>query len=243
MRRDLAKWVIYQDEALLVVNKPAGLPVLPDGYDQQAKYLVGVLRTQFGPLWVVHRLDRETSGVLVLARQGEIHRSLNQQFAGRSVKKAYLALVVGDPPWEERTVRLPLRADGDRQHRTVVDRQRGKRAITHLRVLERFGGFTWLEVVPETGRTHQIRAHLAALNLPIAVDALYGDGTPIYLSAIKPHYRKPSERAERPLLARLGLHAHALTLVHPQGQGVIDFEAPLPQDLATTLRALRRYRA
>jgi RluA family pseudouridine synthase len=189
----------------------------------------------------VHRLDRETSGVLVLARQGEVHRSLNRQFETRSVKKAYLALSVGEPPWEERTVRLPLRADGDRQHRTVVDPQRGKRAITHLRVLQRFGRFTWMEVLPETGRTHQIRAHLAALKLPIAVDALYGDGRPIYLSAIKPHDRKPSERVERPLLDRLGLHAHTLTFVHPQRQEVVDFEAPLPQDLARTLGALRRY--
>ncbi len=240
MVKDISTLVMYQDEALLVINKPAGLPVLPDGYDPQAEYLVGVLKAHFGPVWVVHRLDRQTSGVLLFARQAEAHRNLNRQFESHSVKKVYLALVVGNPSWEERTIRLSLRPDGDRQHRTVVDPRHGQRAVTHLRVLERFGRFTWMQAIPETGRTHQIRAHLAAVGLPIAVDALYGNGNPIYLSSIKPHYRQTDERDERPLLARLGLHAHSLSFTHPQSGEPVYFEAPLPKDLATVLRQLRR---
>lgn len=233
--------VVYQDENLLIINKPAGMPVLPDGYEPSAPYLVGALQGQYGRLWIVHRLDRETSGVLILARDREAHRSLNQQFESHLVNKEYLALVVGSPSWEEYTIDLPLHPNGDRRHRTIVDHQHGKQAVTYLRVLERFNKHTWMQAIPKTGRTHQIRAHLAALGLPIAVDALYGDGAPIYLSTIKLDYRGTSLRKEKPLLGRLALHAYRVTFTHPKKLERVQFEAPLPKDLAQTLRQLRHY--
>ena len=148
--------VIWLDADLLVVNKPAGLPTLPDGYQPEAPCLVALLRTRFDPLWVVHRLDKETSGVILFARSAQAHRLLNTQFEQRQALKSYHALVAGAPDWTQTTIDLALRSDGDRRHRSVIDVHRGKPAITELRLLERFATHALLEATPCTGRTHQI---------------------------------------------------------------------------------------
>jgi 23S rRNA-/tRNA-specific pseudouridylate synthase len=130
--------ILYQDEFLLAVNKPAGLPTLPDGYQRAAPCLIDLLNQQFDRVWVVHRRDRDTSGVIVFARTAEVHRALNIAFDAREVHKVYHAIVIGTPEWDERVIDLPLRPDGDRRHRTVIDAQHGKPAFTRARVLERF---------------------------------------------------------------------------------------------------------
>lgn len=218
---DPARWVLWSDADLLVVNKPAGLPTLPDGYHTEAPHVKSVLEPLYGRLWIVHRLDKETSGVLVLARHAAAHRNLNTQFEQHTIEKIYHALVRGTPDWETDTVCQPLRADGDRRHRTVVDAHLGKPAITHLRVLQRFAGWTWLEARPETGRTHQIRAHLSALGLPLAGDALYGGKENLF----------PVNSSGVPLVARQCLHAQRLALYHPVTGVRLTFIAPYPDDL------------
>jgi RluA family pseudouridine synthase len=237
---DPGELVIWQDAALVAVNKPAGLPTLPDGYDPQAPHLVSVLAPELGPLMIVHRLDRDTSGVVILARTSQAHRSLSVQFEKRLALKTYHALVSGDPPWDSRGVRLPLRADGDRRHRTVVDRRNGKPAATDFKVCERFRAFSLLEAQPKTGRTHQIRAHLAALGYPLVGDGLYGNGAEIYLSQVKPGY-SPGRSGERPLLSRLGLHAWSIRCEHPDSGQICNFEAPYPKDFSLALKQLRKY--
>ncbi len=214
---------IYYDEYLLVVNKPAGLPTLPDGYHKDAPCLVNLLQAEFGRVWVVHRLDRDTSGVIVFARSAEVHRALNIAFDSRAVQKVYHALVVGVPEWDERAIDLALRPDGDRRHRTVIPirPQRGKPAVTLCRVLERFAGYALIEAKPETGRTHQIRAHLAAVGLPLAGDTLYGGKTAMGL------------------MERTALHARSLQFKHPITNEVVQFEAEYPTDLAQVLAQLK----
>jgi RluA family pseudouridine synthase len=221
-----ANLVLYSDEALLVINKPAGLPTLPDGYDPDAPHVASILSPEYGAVWIVHRLDRETSGVLVLARSREGHRALNMQFDSHLANKLYHALVVGDPGWDELT---------------VVDPGEGKPSVTHLRVLERFGKYTLVEARPETGRTHQIRAHLASTGHPIVADPLYGDGKALYLSEFKAGFKQEKEgAAERPLLARVGLHARSLEIAHPLTGEMLRFEAPYPKDFTAALNQLRK---
>jgi RluA family pseudouridine synthase len=229
---------IHLDEHLLAINKPPGLPVLPDGYDPDVPHVKSLFEPVYGPLWIVHRLDRDTSGLLLLARTPDVHRHLNGQFEGRQVSKVYHALVAGRPEWDEQRVALPLRPDGDRQHRTVVDQRAGKASTTVLRVLERLSGLILLEARPETGRTHQIRAHLAAISFPIAVDPLYGDGQPLMLSRFKPDYRAKGE--ERPLLGRLGLHAWSLDFTHPAARQPVHLEASYSKDFGAVLTQLRK---
>jgi RluA family pseudouridine synthase len=230
------------DELLLAVNKPAGLPTLPDGYDPLAPHVKSVFEPDFGRLWIVHRLDKETSGALLLARTAQAHRQLNNQFENHRVRKVYHALVVGIPEWDETRAEQPLLANGDRRHRTVVDAGRGKRAETLLKVLERFEGYSLVEARPETGRTHQIRAHLAALGYPLVGDGLYGSNEGLYLSELKPDF-SGGQIGECALMKRVGLHARSLTFTHPGSGETQHIEAPCPKDFSSALRQLRKYGA
>ncbi len=224
--------VLYIDDELIVVNKPAGLPTLPDGYDKAAPYLGGEVTAQYGRVWIVHRLDRDTSGAIVLARSAKVHRALNLQFDAHTVTKIYHALVNGVPDWTERTIDLPLRPDGDRRHRTVIDPRRGKAAITHVRVLAQFAGCALIEARLETGRTHQIRAHLAAIGLPLVADVLYQTlrGT----ASAQADWRDIGGGG----LQRVALHSRLIAFDQPITGKRLQFEAPYPTDFEAALKNL-----
>ena len=226
--------IVYVDEAILVVNKPYGLLSIQDGYDKTLPHLKTIFEPAYGPIWMVHRLDRDTSGIVVLARTQEAHRNLNHQFQFRQVEKYYHALVIGNPAWETHRVNQPLRTDGDRRHRTIVDPQNGKTAITDFQVVEHLPGLALLQARPYSGYTHQIRTHLAFIGYPIAVDALYGSPQPILAPVAQNHNQMPQA-----LLSRLGLHAFSLTFSHPLTNQAVTFTAPSPEDLAHTIEVLR----
>ncbi len=222
--------IIFQDESLLVVNKPAGISTLPDGYNPTLPHIKSLLEGQMGRLWIVHRLDKDTSGVLLLACTAQAHRSLNTQFEQHRVSKEYHAIINGDPDWQEKTVDLPLRSNGDRHHRTVVDPVSGKLALTRFTILERFTDYCLIEAIPATGRTHQIRAHLSALNLSIVGDQSYsrkGDGS------------TKSTVLEPELASRMMLHAISLEITHPTSGVRMTFFAPYPADFSAVLQYLR----
>jgi len=208
--------VLHVDESLLIVSKPAGMPSVHDATqpDQDAPT---ALAGQYGELWVVHRLDKETSGVLVLARTAEAHAQMSAQFEAGQVEKVYHAVVRGEPRWDDRVVDAPLLPDGDRKHRTVIDQEDGKPSVTRLKVLRRFRGLALIEARPETGRTHQIRVHLAAIGHPVVGDATYGGAR----SAIV---------VDRPML-----HARRLEFEHPTTGEPMSFECDPPADMAAVV--------
>jgi tRNA pseudouridine32 synthase / 23S rRNA pseudouridine746 synthase len=233
--------VIFSDEALLVVNKPAGLSTLPDGYNPSLPHVKSLLEQQVGRLWIVHRLDKETSGVLLLARSTEAHRALNTQFEQHQVLKIYHALVVGNPEWQAKTIDLPLRTNGDRSHRTVIDLEAGKPALTRLKVLERFSHYCLVEAAPETGRTHQIRVHLSSIGLYIVGDKLYADRNreiPREMES-QPQYNVSLSKTST---VGMGLHARSLEITHPISRQRLKFEAKYPAWLEDVLQLLRTTR-
>ncbi len=241
MPKTAAIEVLHSDGQILIVSKSPGILSVPDRYDSDAPHVRMLLEPEYGELWVVHRIDKDTSGVLVLARTAEAHHDLNDQFSGRIAEKTYHVLVCGSPFWDEQVADFPLRTDGDRLHRVVVDRRKGKESLTRFRVLERFTSYALLEAKPETGRTHQIRKHVSELGFPAVCDPLYGDGKPLLLSTFKRKYRPPQWEDERPLLARLGLHALSVSFNHPATGAKVTFEASYPRDFRAAVSQLEKH--
>lgn len=224
---DLPVAVVYEDEEVAVVDKPAGLAVHP-GAGRPRGTLVNALLARVGRLsqldpsrpGIVHRLDKDTSGLMVVAKTEVGHRSLAAQIRQRTARRTYLALLRGSVPWQERTVHAPIGRHPVHRQRMAVLRE-GRQATTHFRVVERFADYTLVECQLETGRTHQIRVHARHLGHPVAGDPLYG------------------RRGELGL-TRQFLHAWRLSFAHPATGQPLEFTSPLPQDLQQVLDGLRR---
>lgn len=220
--------VIYEDESLLVIDKPAGMVVHP-GAGNRTGTLVNALLGRSALLssvggaerpGIVHRLDKETSGLLLVAKTNEAHRKLQSQFAERTLHKTYTALVRGRVEFEEGTIDKPIgRHPSIRQKMAVTKPEKGREALTRYRVLKRFPHATLLEVRPCTGRTHQIRVHLAHLGYPVVGDELYGP-------------RPAKEHGG----SRHALHASKIEFLHPDGDRIMKFESPLPDDFKAMLK-------
>jgi len=237
---DIPLSVVHEDSRLIVVDKPAGLVVHPAAgaltgtlvnallrHVRDLSGVGGVLRPG-----IVHRLDRGTSGLLVVAKDDETHRSLARQFAGRSVEKEYLALVLGVPDPRSGTVVAPIGRDPVHRKRMSVRAARGREARTDYAVVEAFDGAALLRLHLHTGRTHQIRVHLASIGHPVAGDATYGGTRP-------PPSRRAGSREALRSLRRPALHAARLAFIHPATGLAVRFESPLPGDIAQVIERLR----
>ena len=231
--------ILYEDGNIAVLNKSSGITVSADRWDPSQERL-DKLAAEFlkiPKIFIVHRIDRETSGLVVFAKNAETHKLLSTAFESREIKKRYIAAVHGRPSWKETTCDLGLVPNGNKQHLTIVDKYRGKPSLTAFRLLGSAGNYSILEALPETGRTHQIRVHLASLGHPVVCDEFYGNTKPVRLSSFKRRWRgDPLE--ERPLLARLGLHAAELCL-SCYGDGLV-LKAPLPRDMAALVKQMEK---
>jgi RluA family pseudouridine synthase len=246
MKRKAPFELVYEDERIVGVNKSSGLSVGADRWEESKERLDKLLAAflKLEKLYTVHRIDKDTSGLVIFAKDRETHKRLSAAFETRQVEKRYIAAVHGRPLWTETVCDLPLVPNGNKKHHTIVDKYQGKKALTRFKLLLSAGNYSILEARPETGRTHQIRVHLASLGHPVVCDEFYGNTRPVFLSSIKRGWRgDPLE--ERPLLSRLGLHAAELSLPPYKGEGKaagegLSLKAPLPRDMAALIRQFLR---
>ena len=230
--------IILENDNFVVLNKPAGLLTVPDR-EQKEISLKQILNNKYGKIFVVHRLDRDTSGVIIFAKNDATHKYLSQLFEGREVQKFYTGLVHGTLPNKSGTIEAAITEHPVVKGKMVIHRK-GKNSITDYEVQEEFGLFSWVKFQLHTGRTHQIRLHMQHIGHPIVCDELYGDGKPILLSSIKRKYKlSQHDDEERPMLNRLALHSYRLKFTDADGK-VIGLVAELPKDIRALLQQLKK---
>jgi len=244
--------VVFEDEHLLALDKPSGLLTSPDRYDPNRPNLMKLLHAGIaeGKPWArernltylsnAHRLDFETSGVILLAKNKEMLVKLADLFGAEKPTKKYIALVQGTEIESEFEIDAKLAPHPVRLGMMRVDPKNGKKSVTKFTVLEKFSRWTLMRCEPLTGRTHQIRIHLRHAGVPIVGDELYG-GKPLWLSRLKPNYRLKPGREERPLIARVALHAEQLELKHPATDALVSITAPWPKDFNVAVKYLRQF--
>lgn len=251
--------IVFEDDALVAFDKPSGLLVAPDRWSRRRPNLMGLVRAGLGAhVSNVHRIDADTSGLVLCAKAKPALDFLSGQFQSKTVVKVYHALVVVLPTMPERKGVAPVRtpegalpetfavdfALGDDEHQPgltrVVKGRGGKTSRSEFRVLENFGRFAFVECLPETGRRHQLRVHLAAVGAPILNDSLYGESAIVLkLSDLKRGYK--GREAEKPLISRFALHASDLTVVHPETREPLRLHSPLPREFELALKYLRKF--
>jgi 23S rRNA pseudouridine1911/1915/1917 synthase len=245
---DIPLEILYEDEHLTAINKPPGMVVHP-ARGHWTGTLTSALQHHFDQLssiggptrpGIVHRLDRDASGVIVVAKNDQAHLRLASQFQDRSLRKEYLAIVAGRPDRDRDQIDLPIGLHPYQREKMAVrkDDASSRPAQSFYEVQERFDGYALLRIVPKTGRTHQIRVHLASIHCPVLCDRQYGGRAQLLRGEVR---RDPKD--ETLLLSRQALHAARLEISHPQSGQPLVFEAPLPEDLERVLEELRVYRA
>jgi 23S rRNA pseudouridine1911/1915/1917 synthase len=249
--------ILFEDEGIIVVDKRAGMIVHPARGHWEgtlasalAHHFGESLSTVGGPTrpGIVHRLDRETSGVIVVAKTDQAHDALAAQFKSREVKKEYLAIVMGVPDRDRDVVDEPIGDHPTNREKKAIRRQDpdARGAVTVYETIERFAGFAFVRALPRTGRTHQIRLHLAHIRHPVLGDKLYGGRNKISEFDLLPASQIASDseaKYGKLILARHALHAHKLTVTNPTTGGLQTFEAPLHADMESVLTALRKWRS
>lgn len=231
-------WIIFKNDDFIVLNKPSGLLSIPDRMGKDIS-LKTMLQDTYGQVFTVHRLDKDTSGLILFAFNEIAHKHFSQQFEARLTEKIYAGLVIGSPAKPEGSIDARIAEHAFKKGQMMIH-QKGKESLTEYKVLEDFGIYSWLQFRIHTGRTHQIRVHMKDLGNPIVCDELYGDGKPVLLSSFKSKFKlSKNELEEKPILGRLALHAFKLKLAAPDNT-LLEFEAPVPKDLRATLQQLEK---
>lgn len=227
--------ILFENENLIVVNKPAFLSSLDDREGGEIN-LLRLAKQYWDDAQICHRLDRETSGALIIAKNPETYRLVSMQFEHRKINKVYHAVINGTHVFEDLLVDLPIQNLGNKN---VAISREGKAAETYFNSLKYYKHYTLVECKPITGRMHQIRIHLAAQRANIAGDEMYG-GLPVYLSEIKRGYKIGKDQEELPIMKRFALHAKQITFKIDE-KTEMTFEAPYPKDFATLIKLLDKF--
>jgi len=230
--------IIHDDDNYVVGNKAANFLTLQDRYQHDLKNLKDMLAAKYGDIFVVHRIDKGTSGIIVFAKNEEAHKKLNLQFENRLVEKSYLAIVNGSFKKETGTIESLIAKDESMKGRMHIVRTKGKSAISHFQVLEQFQNFALVDVRIETGITHQVRVHMASIGHSLVGDPLYKGQASLSIGDLK---RRISGTSERPLISRPALHAASLKFKGLDDRSM-EFECDPPKDIRATLMQLRKWK-
>ena len=231
--------ILLENEWFVAINKPSGMLSIPDRMQSEVS-LKDILIERYGNIFTVHRLDKDTSGIIVFAKDEATHKQLSQLFEGREVEKFYVGLVNGKLFNPQGSIDAAI-MEHPAKNGTMVIHAKGKPSLTDYEVLEDFGIYSWVQFQIHTGRTHQIRVHTKHLGNSIACDSLYGDGKPVLVSSLKKKFNlAKKEEEEKPILARLGLHSYRLQF-SLNGED-FNIEAEPPKDLRALLQQLRKWR-
>jgi len=227
--------ILFENADFIAMNKPAGLLSVPDRI-QSAPSLKNLLLEKYGNIFTVHRLDRETSGVIVFAKTAEAHQYLSIIFQEREVEKKYFGIIWGVPAFASGIIELPI-MEHPAKNGTMVVNRKGKPASTGFEMVRDFGKYSLIQFSLFTGRTHQIRVHMKETGHPILCDSLYGDGKPFLVSSLKKNYKHSGFEEEKPILNRLALHAARLSFTDMFGKQVT-LEAEMPKDMRALINQL-----
>ena len=233
--------ILYEDDAIIAFNKPSGLLIAPDRWDKNVENLMTMVHEKLSPDWFnAHRIDKDTSGIVLCAKTKPALDDLCRQFESKKIVKTYFALTRNTPRNDRGRIELALVEDS-RKPGTMRISKSGKLAATEFEVVERWRKFALLRCTPLTGRTHQIRVHLASIRCLILGDPLYGNGKGLFLSEIKRDYKQKKHEAERPLIWRLALHAESVIFEHPVTHQPVTVTAPMPAEFELAIKYLRKY--
>lgn len=233
--------VIYEDDSVIVFDKPSGLLIAPDRWDKTRENLMDLIHEKISrEIFNVHRIDKDTSGIILCSKNKRVLDFLSGQFQSKTVRKEYIAITFGVPAEQKGLIDIPLAEDEENPGRMKARRKDGKPSETEYEVIEGFRAFSLVLAKPRTGRTHQIRVHLAHIGCPVLNDPFYGDGKSLYLSDIKRGYKRTGEE-ERPLIGRLALHASRIVFQHPETKQELEVSSPLPHDFDVALKYLRKF--
>jgi 23S rRNA pseudouridine1911/1915/1917 synthase len=231
--------IIFENDKFVAVNKPANVLSIPDR-TQSEPSLKDMLIEKYGSIFTVHRLDRDTSGIILFAKDEATHKYLSAQFEGRTVEKFYVALVHGTLQNKTGSIDAPIMEHPVFKGQMVINRN-GKPSLTGYEVLEELGKYSLVKFQLHTGRTHQIRVHAKNIGHPVACDPLYGDGKPILLSSIKKKYKlSKHDDEEKPMLNRVALHSSQLKFNDAAGK-LFDLAAELPKDMRALIQQLKKH--
>ena len=240
-----SRWsIIHEDDHILVIDKPSDWSSVPDRFDESKQNIYTSLSSYRDKIFMVHRLDRETSGVMVVAKTEKAHKDLSEQFENRKVEKVYHAFVDSAPAEEKFIIDASIAYSNATKGQVFINKS-GKESLTEFKLLERWKDFSLLECRPKSGRMHQIRIHLQHAALPLIVDSTYGQRSEFKISEIK-HKKKfhlKKNTSERPLLKRHTLHANSLSFNHPDNKEWKSFIAEYPKDLRALKNQLGKWNA
>jgi len=229
--------ILHEEEGFMVINKPAGISSLDERIGI-APSVIALAKLYHGDAQLCHRLDKETSGVMVIAKNNDYFKAINELFRTKEIDKRYHCISCGKHQFVDHHIELPLSVSA--RGKAKIDHREGKRAHTIVNTLEPFAHYTLNECQPITGKLHQIRIHLASQNAALAADKSYG-GTIPFLSHLKPKFKLGKNKEERELMSRTALHAYSISFKHPMSNEELSFQAPYPKELDVFLKLLKKY--